>query len=233
VSLSVEDVAGELRALSACGSVDHFAEISLLLLWDLIPCDGVGFNDIDEARRRIEFFRSTDPDDASAESEEEFWSYADELPICWGLPPGSAGVVRTEDVISQRALRSSRIYADVLHPYGAEHQMKLSFAAPSWVSRGYIFERSERPFSDRERDVAMLVGPHLSDAYLRLRRRGTLTARECEVLDLVAAGMTNREVARRLDISPGTVRAHLEHIYGKLGVGTRTAAAAVGSAYPS
>jgi hypothetical protein len=66
VSLSVEDVAGELRALSACGSVDHFAEITLLLLWDLIPCDGVGFNDIDEARRRIEFFRSTDPDDASA-----------------------------------------------------------------------------------------------------------------------------------------------------------------------
>jgi DNA-binding CsgD family transcriptional regulator len=65
---------------------------------------------------------------------------------------------------------------------------------------------------------------HLSNAYLRLRRRGTFTHRECEVLNLVADGMTNREVARRLDISPGTARAHLEHIYGKLGVGTRTAA---------
>ena len=36
----------------------------------------------------------------------------------------------------------------------------------------------------------------------------------------------NREVARRLDISPGTVRAHLEHIFSKLNVGTRTAAVA-------
>jgi DNA-binding CsgD family transcriptional regulator len=226
VSLSVEDVAAELRTLSGCGSVDRFAEISLHLLWDLIPCDGVGFNDIDEAARKIDFFRSTDPADAEAETEEEFWSYADDLPICRGLPPGSAGVVRTEDVISRRDLRSSRIYADVLHPFGSEHQMKLSFAAPSWISRGYIFERSDGPFSDRERDVALLVGPHLSNAYLWLRRRATLTARECEVLDLVAVGMTNREVARELEISPGTVRAHLEHIYGKLGVGTRTAAIA-------
>jgi len=233
VSLSVQEVAGELRTLSACGSVDRFAEISLLLLRDLIPCDGIGFNDIDEARRKIEFFRSTDPDDASTESEEDFWSYADALPICWGLPPGSAGVVRTEDVISRRALRSSRVYADVLHPYGSEHQMKLSFAAPPWISRGYILERSQGAFSDRERDVALLVRPHLSGAYLRLRQRGTLTAREREVLDLVAAGLTNREVARRLDIAPGTVRAHLEHTYAKLGVGTRTAAVAASSAYPS
>jgi DNA-binding CsgD family transcriptional regulator len=104
--------------------------------------------------------------------------------------------------------------------------MKLSFAARPWISRGYIFERSDGPFSDRERDVALLIAPHLSDAYMRLRRRRALTTRECEVLDFVAAGMTNREVARRLDIAPGTVRAHLEHIYGKLGVGTRTAAIA-------
>jgi DNA-binding CsgD family transcriptional regulator len=53
----------------------------------------------------------------------------------------------------------------------------------------------------------------------------TLTPRELEVLTLVAEGLTNREVAGRLDISPGTVRSHLEHAYSKLGVGTRTAAA--------
>ena len=95
------------------------------------------------------------------------------------------------------------------------------------------FLSGEGAFSDRERDVALLVRPHLSGAYLRLRQRGTLTAREREVLDLVAAGLTNREVARRLDIAPGTVRAHLEHTYAKLGVGTRTAAVAASSAYPS
>ena len=53
-----------------------------------------------------------------------------------------------------------------------------------------------------------------------------LTAREREVLSWVARGETNAEVARRLWLSPGTVRTHLEHVYAKLGVNTRTAAAA-------
>jgi predicted ATPase/DNA-binding CsgD family transcriptional regulator/transcriptional regulator with XRE-family HTH domain len=51
-----------------------------------------------------------------------------------------------------------------------------------------------------------------------------LTEREVEVLRLVATGLTNAEVARRLVISPRTVNAHLNAIYGKLGVTTRSAA---------
>jgi non-specific serine/threonine protein kinase len=44
-----------------------------------------------------------------------------------------------------------------------------------------------------------------------------LTAREREIADLVALGLTNREIAERLVISPGTVRIHVERILGKLG----------------
>src|SRR5919106_1363686 len=51
-----------------------------------------------------------------------------------------------------------------------------------------------------------------------------LTHREREVLELVAEGMTNAEVGRALWLSPGTVRRHLENVYAKLGVHTRTAA---------
>jgi DNA-binding CsgD family transcriptional regulator len=54
-----------------------------------------------------------------------------------------------------------------------------------------------------------------------------LTAREREVLDLVADGRANAEIAGRLWVSPGTVRKHLENVFAKLGVHTRTAAAAV------
>jgi DNA-binding NarL/FixJ family response regulator len=46
-----------------------------------------------------------------------------------------------------------------------------------------------------------------------------LSQRELEVLELVAAGTTNREVAARLFISEATVKTHLLHIYAKLGVG--------------
>ena len=56
-----------------------------------------------------------------------------------------------------------------------------------------------------------------------------LTQRELEVLQLIARGTTNREAARRLFISEASVKAHLLHVYAKLGVNDR--AAAVAAAY--
>ena len=53
-----------------------------------------------------------------------------------------------------------------------------------------------------------------------------LSQRELEVLELVAAGSTNREAAAALFISEATVKTHLLHIYAKLGVGDRAAAVA-------
>ncbi|MGR6918657.1 response regulator [[Actinomadura] parvosata] len=59
----------------------------------------------------------------------------------------------------------------------------------------------------------------------RLRDPGpALSVREVEILELLASGAGNREIARRLFITEATVKTHLVHIYGKLGVDTRTAA---------
>jgi DNA-binding CsgD family transcriptional regulator len=54
-----------------------------------------------------------------------------------------------------------------------------------------------------------------------------LSAREVEVLGLVAEGLTDQEVAQRLFLSPRTVGRHLTSVYHKLGVGSRTAASRV------
>ena len=51
-----------------------------------------------------------------------------------------------------------------------------------------------------------------------------LSAREIEVLELVAKGASNKEIGKSLSISVATVKTHLIHIYGKLGVDDRTAA---------
>ena len=58
-------------------------------------------------------------------------------------------------------------------------------------------------------------------------KHAALTARETEVLSWIAKGKTNRDIAEILSLSHRTVNKHLEHIYQKLGVETRAAAAAV------
>lgn len=73
-----------------------------------------------------------------------------------------------------------------------------------------------------------VLAPAVADRLLaRLRRPAPrLSARETEVLTLVADGASNREVARALFLSEATVKSHLVHIFDKLDVDSRTAAVA-------
>ncbi|WP_308258910.1 helix-turn-helix transcriptional regulator [Pseudonocardia sp. H11422] len=103
--------------------------------------------------------------------------------------------------------------------------------------------RSPDELIDADRELLdALRGPLLSAlrrAHERRRARTALdlaatpdglTARERQVLDLVGAGRTNSAIAHELGISPRTVAKHLEHVYRKLGVANRAAAAWVACA---
>jgi DNA-binding NarL/FixJ family response regulator len=74
--------------------------------------------------------------------------------------------------------------------------------------------------------LVVALAEELSTVKERDRKAETLTAREIEVLQLLAFGHTNRDIAEKLFISPDTVKTHLEHIFEKLGASDRTAAVA-------
>lgn len=80
--------------------------------------------------------------------------------------------------------------------------------------------------SAKEGDSAL--SPMVADRLMtRVRTpRMSLTPRELEVLSLVAAGSSNREIGQSLMLSEATVKSHLVHIYDKLGVRSRTSAVA-------
>ena len=73
-----------------------------------------------------------------------------------------------------------------------------------------------------------LMAATTEDSHSRVAT-ASLTPRETEVLSWVAKGKTNRDIAEILGMSPRTVNKHLEHVFEKLGVETRSAAAALAS----
>jgi DNA-binding CsgD family transcriptional regulator len=85
---------------------------------------------------------------------------------------------------------------------------------PSAAASGLRERGIEATFSGEE--TAMIVHrPKLADL--------PLSARQLEVSRLVANGLTNAAIAESLGISPRTVTSHLDHIYGRLGIGSRAA----------
>jgi DNA-binding NarL/FixJ family response regulator len=99
---------------------------------------------------------------------------------------------------------------------------------PGRTVRLYFRRGPGADFSERDRALLTLLRPHLHQAYLDAERRRhplpRLTPRQKDLLRLLAAGHTNAQIARRLGISEGTVRTHLENIYARLQVSSRTAA---------
>jgi DNA-binding NarL/FixJ family response regulator len=74
--------------------------------------------------------------------------------------------------------------------------------------------------------LVVVLADELNVAKHREKNAQSLTEREVEILQLLAFGHTNRDIAEKLFISPDTVKTHLEHIYQKLGATDRTAAVA-------
>jgi DNA-binding CsgD family transcriptional regulator len=116
---------------------------------------------------------------------------------------------------SPAALRLLREY------FSAELAGRLPAALGDWLEAGgqhFVRQLDGLRLTVRRRDDALLLEEKHEGIHL--------TAREREVVSWVARGKTNAEIAQLLWLAPSTVRKHLENVYAKLGVNTRTAAVA-------
>jgi DNA-binding CsgD family transcriptional regulator len=139
--------------------------------------------------------------------------------------------VSWSDFSTPAQLRETPHYADYRRAEGFRYGIHLAFPASAGIIRKVSLWRGPgRDFSERDRLILQLLRPHLWEIHeSRLHRTDLpkLTHRERQVLDLVDAGLGNTEIARELFISVATVRKHLEHIFDRTGVRTRSAAAAL------
>ena len=236
----------DLRALAEIVSQDRTdlpaAGLPESLLADVmgqIRCDGMGFVDFDN-RRQEDWFAQEIPTTDTPGSEDldrAYWKHHWDFQFC--SYPGRTGdllsVIKITDFYSARQLHSTGMYTDHNRLLGFEHGLMLflpeaqpQITGPGRHLRLHLHRGPGPDFSERDRAVLTLLRPHLYQAYLEAERRRhpvpRLTPRQNDLLHLVAAGHTNTQIARRLGISDGTVRTHLENIYERLGVSSRTAA---------
>jgi len=139
--------------------------------------------------------------------------------------PGMDGLEATKQ-ISQRAPKTAVII------FTAYSERTLLSRGLESGAKGYILK--EAPHDTLLRAIEKVVAgdgyvdPALMPAFLSGRdREDMLTAREREILQLLADGMSNADVAQKLFISQETVKSHVRHILTKLEADTRTHAVAI------
>jgi DNA-binding NarL/FixJ family response regulator len=143
--------------------------------------------------------------------------------------PGGGGVDAVRQ-IKQRGLRAAVL---VLTTYDTDSD---TVAAIEAGAIGYLLKDASneqlvsgvRAAAAGETVLSPAVAARLASHVRQPSRSAVLSARERQVLALVARGTTNRAIAEHLFVSEATVKTHLIHVYDKLGVSDRAAAVARG-----
>jgi DNA-binding CsgD family transcriptional regulator len=217
----------------------------------LIAAQAVSFNEWDYREHRLVGFHDRAGYRPELAYLHELWPQCEWLLRM--PPPGQEWRVETmADNVPLRDLKRREVYSCVYRPIKIDHFLAITIGVKGQRRTVLLLDRDKGEFSDDDRALARLMTPPLARLYRSVRTRERLTARvkeleqalrdaprgsaspdgtseltprELEVLEHVAAGRTDREIATLLYISPRTVHKHLQHAYEKLGVRTRTAAA--------
>jgi DNA-binding CsgD family transcriptional regulator len=198
----------------------------------LIPCTVIEFAGLEVENRREYVTQSLGMPDPLGD-EAAFWAHYWESSCSYADRTGDTrSVVQTTDFHTRREYRQTPIYTDYFGPLGHDQGMDACLPdGPGRQLRLILFRgRADPEFTDRDRALLVLLRPHLYAAHQQVLRRRLgipkLTKRQWELLRLVEAGLSNTQIARRLLVTENTVRKHLENIYERLQVSSRTAALA-------
>ena len=158
--------------------------------------------------------------------------------VIGALAAQSRAAVALVEARPERALADVRSALSLWRELNAPYEVGRARVLIALSCRALGDDESARMELDVARDVFSRLDarPDLERVDRLLRKRGAgdaygLTARERQVLSLLATGRSNREIAAVLVISEHTVARHVQNIFGKLGVSSRTAAGAFAAAH--
>jgi DNA-binding CsgD family transcriptional regulator len=219
---------------------DIFYADVLTGLRELIPCDDITFQLMDVAEQRARIMCVTDDgvqrqDTVGATDEylQVFWQEFWEEDGCAGplLTGDYSTLLHHAEQWSPRAWANTPL-GSMYSELGVRDEVLVPMTPLGGVDRRLLlFRGQDSPdFSEREKAMLALARPHVAELHTRrdreLRGVPNLTPRQWEVLRQVAKGSSNTQIARTLGVSEATVRKHLENVFLRLGVQSRTEALA-------
>ncbi|HXH89151.1 MAG TPA: LuxR C-terminal-related transcriptional regulator [Gaiellaceae bacterium] len=218
---------------------------------ELVRCDALMYQELDLHAKSFLTMVGIGSD-GEDDDDELYWTVGP-CPISdYRARTGDLRAVTMSDVIGRRRYHELPIFREYFRPAGIDYMIDLGLPTTLRRHRSFILfrEAGAGDFCERDRAVLEMLRPHLYrlEAHAALRRRlsealrkqdgnddesnvyAELTPREREIIELVAEGKKNAQIAAQLWVAPSTVKKHLEHVYEKLGVGGRTAAATLARA---
>ena len=219
-----------LHDLASDTSSEIFPRPVIGRLADLLDAENTGYCDLVASRNWEGHYIRTLPEPDWFGEALYHWHHQDPITCGFTRFSNSPGPVAASDVLSRRAATHLELYQHTLRPFGFADTAKLFLPAAPGEARFFFFDRRRWGLSGRDRELLVLLRPHFIFHRERWRPPSraleALTSREREVLEALADGDTNAQIAKKLWISRHTVRSHVEHIFEKLNVKTRTEAAA-------
>jgi len=180
-------------------------------------------------RQRPALWRAEPTGAVTAEQAAALEAHALADPLLAQAWTGTAAAMRRSDLHTDSEFRRLATYPAVFGPLHARRQLAMGVQPDDQRRVVVVFNRERPDFAQHDVAVAEALRPRIGRALARFAgsnpRREKVSPREADVLDLLCRGLTDRQIANRLGISPRTVDKHLEHAYVKLGVRCRVQAA--------
>jgi len=200
-------------------------------LLDLLEADLYSSYAWNQRRRVFESGVALNLEQSYVERYESYFQYGHIATASRWLRRGASVV---SSVIPHRELMKTEIYNDFLRPSGHHYGINLfAFDGDHSIGDLRIWRRNGRPDFGRD-EVALLTLIESGFINALKRTRGTpdpalqavaggtrLSPRETEVAELAAQGLTDKEIARHLNLTFSTVRTHLDNAFAKLGARNR------------
>jgi len=224
----------------ATKDLNEVRKIILASLEELIPHEKSFFDLCYLENNQLKFFFPISLNMDSIDLDDYYKKYQQLDYTTWIFNSNESTIYRDSNWIDSKTREMSHIYKSWMKPMNVYYSLGSTIVANGRIYGSITLFRSKDTgdFSDEEIDILSIINKHINKRFSEqypngfskkgidisdgLREKFLLSQREDEVIKLIIQGLSNTEIAHKLFISDNTVKKHINSIYSKIGVNTRT-----------